>query len=177
MLGVLVLEFELWVFLGYLTFLLVLYFFGGVAGFCFLWFSIILSNKLFLWLTPSFLSSTSIWAAGVTGDWVLVVVGFCGLLLNGGLVAGDFRGLVVVGCSLWVGCLGLLATGDVVVGFTFGTWGVVLLVVLLVTWDIGLGFVLVVTSGCSCWVGVVGCCCRWLLGVGVGVFGGSGGWL
>ena len=114
---------------------------------------------------------------GVTGHWVLVGVVFCWWLLSIGTVVGVVWGWVVVGCSLWVGCLGLLATVGVVIGLTFGTWDVVLLVVLLVTWDIGLGFALVVTSGCSCWVGVVGCCCRWLLGVGVGVFGGSGGWL
>ena len=79
---------------------------------------------------------------------------------------------MVVGFTVLVGCLGLLATGVVGVGFTFGTWGVVLL---LVTWDLGLVFVAVVTSGCTCWVGVVGC---WFLGLlGVGVFGGGGGWL
>ena len=61
---------------------------------------------------------------------------------------------MVVGFNALVGCLGLLATGVVGVGFTFGTCGVVLL---LVTWDLGLVFVAVVTSGCTCWVGVVGC--------------------
>ena len=73
---------------------------------------------------------------------MLVGVGFCCWLLTIGVgavvVVWD---LVVVGCFLWVGCLGLLATVGVVVGLIFGTWG------------IGLGFVLVVTSGCSCgWV-------------------------
>lgn len=91
-----------------------------------------------------------------------MVVGFCGLLLNEGLVAGDFWGLVVVGSSLWVGCLGLLATAGVGMGFTFGAWNRVLLVVLLVTWGIGLGFGVVVTIGWSCWVGVACCCCSWL---------------
>ena len=64
---------ELEIFSEYFPFLLILPLLG-VVDFWLCWFAIIFSNRLFLWLTPSFLSSTSIWVVGIVGHWKLVGV-------------------------------------------------------------------------------------------------------